>query len=145
MLLHKNHKLIYNNCVAIEIPNDVFVDSCPDACPREGLVLHTQDGSTTIDFDFLGGRKDARCYLEEAAEDFKIIKKSCPISAGGLNGFYMMYESRVAIYEEYVFEVFGAEPVLLDICFEMKKTCNSSEFLYVKVRDEMIAGITALF
>ena len=56
-----------------------------------------------------------------------------------------LYESRVAIYEEYIFEVPGTELALLDIFFEMKKTCNSGELLYVQVRVEMIAGITNIF
>ena len=35
MLLHKNHKFIYDNRAAIEISDDVYLAPNPDACPNE--------------------------------------------------------------------------------------------------------------
>ncbi len=144
MLLHKNHKLIYKNVAAIEIPNNVYLDPCPDPCPVEGLVLYSEDMCTRADINFITTEKDARSFLEEGSEvyeSFQSIKPLSSVSTNGVEGFSMTYATSRYIYEEYVFTIPGDDPTLLNICIEQRKERPADSAQYAQLVEELLAGI----
>ena len=143
MLLHKNHKFIYNNVAAIEIPNNVYFDCCPDPCPIEGMVFHTADMRAEVDINFIKTSKDARTYLEEGTEGFstvECVKPVSDVSTNGIDGFTMTYTTDRYSYEEYVFTLPG-DDLLLSICIEQKRENPADPELCAQLVAELLAGI----
>lgn len=147
MLLHKNHKFIYDNRAAVEIPDNVYLDPNPDACPNEGMVLFSEDMHTQIVYNFLETEQDAWSFLKELKdhfEDFDITEPIRAVCVNGLAGFGISFTAGRYVYEEYSLSIPGEKNTLLNIYFEQKKNKLSDAELYAKTRDAVIAGLSAV-
>ena len=147
MLLHKNHKFIYDNRAAIQLTDNVYLDPNPDACPDEGMVLISEDFRTQIVFNFLKTEQDAWSFLKELKdhfEDFTITEPIRAVCINGLAGFGISFNAGRYVYEEYSLSIPGNEPTLLNIFFEQKANNLSDSKLYVKTRDKVIAGLSVI-
>lgn len=145
MLLHKKHKFIYDNRAAIEIPDNVYLNPNPDACPNEGMVLFSEDLHTQIVFDFLETEQDAWSFLKELKEhfeDFNITEPICAVCINGLAGFVVSFTAGRYVYEEYSLAIPGEKTTLLNIYFEQKKNQLSDTEIYARTRDAVIAGLS---
>ena len=145
MLLHKNHKFIFNNRAAIEIPDNVYLDTNPDLCPVEGMVLFSADLLTQIDINFVETDKDAWTFLKETKDDFENFECLEPIRAvivNGMSGFVLNYALSKETFEEYALSVPGDEPLLLNVCFVQKKGKLADATECARLRDETIAGLS---
>lgn len=146
MLLHQDHQFIYHHRAALQLPNHVYLDPCPDPIPNEGMVLFSTDGRAKIQINFLETDQDARSFLEDSAEeleDFHCLAPVRAVHANGLDGYTMTYTVCREIYEEYVFAIPGSEPALLDVWLEQQKDKPADATLYTQIRDELISGIAA--
>ena len=147
MLLHKNNKFIYNNVAAIKIPNNVYLDPCPDPCPIEGMVLYTEDKLAQLEINFIETDKTPRAFLEEGKECYESFEWLKPISAivtNGLEGLTMSYATTHHVYEEYAFTLEGAKPCLLSICIEQKKGSLTNQEKYAQVVAELLEGVECI-
>ena len=147
MLLHQNNKFIYDNHVAVELPNNVYLDPCPDICPIEGIVLHSEDLLAKAEFHFLATEKGARAFLEETPdlyETFHWLKPIFDVKANGLCGFGASYETTRFIYDDYAFTIPGKEKTLLIITIEQKKSTPANSDLYAKFREELVSKFSCL-
>ena len=141
MLLHKNNKFIYNNVAAIKIPNNVYLDPCPDPCPIEGMVLYTEDKLAQLEINFIETDKSPRAFLEEGKECYESFLWLKPISAvvtNGLEGLTMSYATERYVYEEYALALPGS---LLNVCIEQKKGCLTNHEKYVQLIAELLEGL----
>ena len=145
MLLHKNHKFIFDNRAAIQLPDSIYFDCNPDVYPMEGFVLHSEDLSIQIDINFVKTDKDAWTYLLEIKDTFEYLEYLEPIRAivlNGMPGFVLSYALCKETFEEYALSIPGDEPTLLNICFVQKKDQPADATEYARLRDEIIAGLS---
>ena len=148
MLLHQDNKFIYNLAAAIKLPNNIYLDPCPDACPIEGMVFYSQDQRARAEINFVETEADARAFLEEEGEcyeSFQCLKPIAAISTNGVNGFTMTFATTYHIYEEYAFSLPGNEPTLLNICIEQQKSKPADVLQCAQLVAELLAGITLLY
>lgn len=147
MLLHKNHKFIFDNHATIEIPDNVYLEPNPDACPDEGMVLFSEDLCTQIVFNFLKTEQDAWSFLKELKdhfEDFEITEPIRAVCINGLAGFVISFTAGRYVYEEYSLSIPGENGILLNIYFEQKENNLSDAELYARTRDAVIAGLSVI-
>ena len=144
MLLHKNNKFVYDNRAAIELPDNIYLDPCPDPCPTEGMVLYSEDQLAKVEIHFVNTKRDAETFLKESTEVFDSFQCTKPVACvktNGIDGFTVSYTTNRFIYEEYVFVIPGEEQTLLNICFEQKKNKPANQEIYAKMRDELITKV----
>lgn len=144
MLLHKDHQFIYDHCAAIELPDNVYFDPNPDACPNEGMVLFSEDLCTQVVFNFFKTEQDAWSFLKELKdhfEDFDITEPIRAVCINGLVGFGVSFTAGRYVYEEYSLAIPGDEPALLNIYFEQKEDKLSNSAIYTQTRDGVLKGI----
>ena len=144
MLLHKNHQFIHNH-VAITLPDNVYLDTCPDPCPmEEGLTIYSEDMCAKAELNFVTAEKDAQTFLKEGVECYESIqytKSMIMARTDALDGFTMGYITSRYIYDEYVFIVPVKRNTLLHICIEQKKVKPADPEQYKKLVAELLAGI----
>ena len=147
MLLHKNNHFIYNCRAAVQLPNNVYLDTAPDPSPIEGMVFYSEDMKTRVEINFVETEKSAKYFLESAAdiyESFKCLKAATMLCVNGFEGYAMTYGAGREIIEEYTFTIPGENPALLDICLIQRKDKLSDPELYTKLQKEVLAGISVI-
>lgn len=146
MLLHQDHKFIHNN-VAFKIPNNVYLDACPDPSPIEGMVLYSKDQRARIEIFFVETESSARAFLEEEREcyeTFQSLKQILPITVNAIDGCSLSFATKHHRYEEYAFNIPGEVAELLDICIEQRQDNPTDPTQCAQIVAELLSGITLL-
>ena len=147
MLLHKNHKFIYNHAATIQLPNNVYLDPCPDPCPVEGLVLYSEDMRARAEIHFITTEKDPETFLKEGTEcydTFQCTKPIMTVRTNEIEGLTMSYTTKRYIYEEYVFPIPGEEATLLNLCIEQQRETPTNPDQYAQLITELLAGVQVI-
>ena len=145
MLLHQDNQFICNN-VAFKLPNNVYLDACPDPTPIEGMVLYSKDQRARIEFNLVENGSGAYAFLEEEREcyeTFQCIKPTSPITANELEGYTLQFATKHHLYEEYAFNIPG-KAMLLSICIEQKKDLPTDAAACTQIVTELLEGIRIL-
>lgn len=73
MVLHQNNRFIYNNTVAVRIPNNLCFDYCPEGIRKEAIELISPDESFQLIIGFQTTAKSARTFEEEGYEELDFL------------------------------------------------------------------------
>lgn len=144
MIQYTNGRFVCGNRIALKLPDDIWLDFDPPVIPNEGMIFYSEDLKVTIDVNLLETAQDACTFLESTREDyetFQVVRDLQRVSVASLEGYGLTYATEHEIYEEYALSVPGDVPALLDVCLTQRLDDPADREIYVRVRDELLAGL----
>lgn len=145
MMLHQDHRLIYNNCASIELPNGMCFDYNFEVEGKDDFHLISPDGSFKLIIAFFSLEKSAKAFLEEVYEDKTLYTAIEPIHvinvAHGLKGYATAYEGGHEVYEEYAIDVDGPEHALFNLWTLRHKDRHYNDELCKRAVDKVLTSL----
>ena len=145
MILHQNNRFIYNNRIAVRIPNGLCIDFTHEVIRTDALELIAPDNSFRLVVDFVDTHKGAQTFTEEIYEEHDSIATVTPIHAVkascGLSGYAIAYALTAELLEEYVFAIPGAPAALINVWFSRIKDEPYDEHLFEQAKQEVLNSI----
>lgn len=149
MILHQDHKLIYNEQAAFEFPNGMCFDLHPEnPLWEDGFQLIAPDGSFTLVLTFLTAEKPAKIFAEEIFEERDIDRIVEPVheieTEGGLTGYATSFAYTDEWVEEITLDLPGEHHALLNVRFWRRLDRPYDEKLYEKVKADVLRTLRAV-
>ena len=145
MVLHKNSRFIYNNRIAVRIPNGLAMDYSHEVLHEEALELMAPDESFRLVIEFWDTPKGAQSFVSEVYEECDCITTLEPVHAVtapcGLSGWATTYALSSEILEEFAFSLPGDTPALMSIWLSRFSDRPYDADLYEQAKAEVLANI----
>ena len=142
MILHQDHKLIYNGQATFEFPNGMCFDFHPEAPLWEnGFQLIAPDGSFTLTLTFLTADKPAKIFAEEIYVERDIDHIIEPVheieTENGLKGYATSFAYTDEMVEEITLDLPGEHHALLNVRFWRRLDRPCDEQLWEKAKADV--------
>ena len=149
MILHQDHKLIYNGQATFEFPNGMCFDFHPEACLwDDGFQLIAPDGSFTLILTFLNADKPAKIFAEEIYAERDIDHIIEPVyeieTENGLKGYATSFAYTDEMVEEISLDLPGEHHALLNVRFWRRLDRPYDEKLYAQAKADVLRTIHAV-
>ena len=149
MILHQDHKLIYNGQATFEFPNGMCFDFHTEAPLWEnGFQLIAPDGSFTLVLTFLTADKPAKIFAEEIYAERDIDHIIEPVyeieTENGLKGYATSFAYTDEWVEEITLDLPGEHHALLNIRFWRRLDRPYDEKLWEQVKAEILRTVRAI-
>lgn len=149
MILHQDHKLIYNGQAAFEFPNGMCFDFHPDfSIWEDGLQLIAPDGSFTLILAFLTVDKPAKVFAEEIFEERDIDHIIDPVheieTENGLKGYATSFAYTDEMVEEISLDLPGEHHALLNVRLWRRLDRPYDEQLWEKAKAEVLRSLQTI-
>jgi len=149
MILHQDHKLIYNGQATFEFPNGMCFDFHPEAALWEdGFQLIAPDGSFTLVLTFLTAEKTAKIFAEEIFEERDIDHIIEPVheveTENGLKGYATSFAYTDEMVEEISLDLLGEHHALLNVRFWRRLDRPYDEQLWEQVKADVLRTLRAV-
>ena len=145
MVLHKNNRFIYNNTVAVRIPNNLCMDYSFEVLREEAIELIAPDESFHLVIEFQTTPRNARTFTKEIYEEHDRITAIDPVrpieALCGVSGYTTTYDLVTEILEEFAFDIPSEPHVLLNIWMSRAKGTPYDTELYAKAKRDVLESI----
>ena len=145
MVLHQNNRFIYNNRIAVRIPNGLALDYSHEVLREEALELMAPDGSFRLVIEFWDTPKSAQSFASEIYEEHDCITPLVSVhdvtAPCGLSGYATTYALSAEILEEFAFALPGDTPALMSVWLSRFSDRPYDEALYLQAKAEVLQGI----
>lgn len=146
MILHQDHKLIYNGQATFELPNGMCFDYHPDfSIWEDGFQLIAPDGSFTLTLTFLTADKPAKIFAEEIYVERDIDHIIEPIyeieTENGIKGYATSFAYTDEMVEEISLDLPGEHHALFNVRLWRRLDRSYDEQLWEKAKADVLRSV----
>lgn len=149
MILHQDHKLIYNGQATFEFPNGMCFDLHPEnPLWEDGFQLIAPDGSFKLTLTFLTVDKSAQTFAAEIYEESDNLHAIEPVhmitTEDDLTGYATTYAYTDEVVEEVTLDLPGEHHALLNICLWRRRDRPYDEQLWEQAKADVLRSLQTI-